>query len=103
VDLLSRADRILRQHERSDTINPRASRRQKDLIDRAAEALGRSRSVLRTLQVAETAGVRAILVHCISDRARRFYVKYEFIESPLDPMTVMMITAQAARMPGRSE
>jgi uncharacterized protein (DUF1778 family) len=30
--------------ERSDTINLRASRRQKDLIDRAAEALGRSRS-----------------------------------------------------------
>lgn len=30
--------------DRSDTINLRASRRQKDLIDRAAEALGRSRS-----------------------------------------------------------
>jgi len=30
--------------ELSDTINLRASRRQKDLIDRAAEALGRSRS-----------------------------------------------------------
>ena len=29
---------------RSDTINLRASRRQKDLINRAAEALGRSRS-----------------------------------------------------------
>jgi uncharacterized protein (DUF1778 family) len=30
--------------ERSETINLRASRRQKVLIDRAAEALGRSRS-----------------------------------------------------------
>jgi GNAT superfamily N-acetyltransferase len=60
-------------------------------------------AVLRTLQVAETAGVRAILVHCISERARRFYVKYGFIESPLDPMTVMMTTAEAARMVGRSE
>ncbi|HVY91314.1 MAG TPA: DUF1778 domain-containing protein [Bryobacteraceae bacterium] len=30
--------------ERGDTINIRATRTQKDLIDRAAEALGRSRS-----------------------------------------------------------
>jgi uncharacterized protein (DUF1778 family) len=32
------------QRERSETINLRASQRQKLLIDRAAEALGRSRS-----------------------------------------------------------
>ncbi len=55
-------------------------------------------AVLRTLQVAETAGVRAIPVHCISDRARQFYLKYGFVESPVDPMTVMVTTAEAAKM-----
>jgi len=60
-------------------------------------------ALLRTLQVAEAAGVRALLVHCISNDARRFYVKYGFIESPLDPMTVMMTTMEAAKMLSGSE
>jgi uncharacterized protein (DUF1778 family) len=38
------AVRTKANRERRDTINLRASRRQKTLIDRAAEALGRSRS-----------------------------------------------------------
>lgn len=59
-------------------------------------------AVMRTLQVAETAGVRAIPVHCISDSARRFYLKYGFVESAVDPMTVMITTAEAARMFGAS-
>ena len=57
-------------------------------------------AVLRTLQAAEIAGIRAILVHAISDAAKRFYEKYGFITSPVDPMTVMIGTSEAARIVG---
>jgi GNAT superfamily N-acetyltransferase len=52
-------------------------------------------AVLRTVKAAEIAGIRAILVHAISEGAKRFYEKLGFIESPTNPMT-MMITVQAA-------
>jgi hypothetical protein len=48
------------------------------------------------LQAAEIAGIRAILVHAISERAKRFYEKWGFISSPVDPLT-LMITASEAR------
>jgi GNAT superfamily N-acetyltransferase len=57
-------------------------------------------AVLRALQVAEIAGVRAILVHAISEAAKRFYEKYGFVTSPVDPMTVMIATAEAAKIIG---
>jgi hypothetical protein len=31
-----------------------------------------------------------MLVHAISEEARRFYVRYGFTESPVDPMTLML-------------
>jgi GNAT superfamily N-acetyltransferase len=54
-------------------------------------------AVLRTLQAAEIAGIRAILVHAISERAKRFYEKWGFIASPLDPMTLMITVAEARK------
>jgi GNAT superfamily N-acetyltransferase len=54
-------------------------------------------AILRTLQAAEIAGVRAILVHAISDRARRFYEECGFAASPMDPMTLMITVAEAAK------
>jgi hypothetical protein len=53
--------------------------------------------VLRTLQAAEIAGVRAILVHAISERAREFYEACGFIPSPMDPMTLMITVAEAVK------
>jgi GNAT superfamily N-acetyltransferase len=47
-------------------------------------------AVLRTMQAAEIAGIRAMLVHAISDAAKRFYESYGFITSPVDPLTVMI-------------
>lgn len=44
-------------------------------------------AVLRTIQAAEIAGIRAILVHAISDRAKSFYERSGFIPSPINPMT----------------
>jgi GNAT superfamily N-acetyltransferase len=55
-------------------------------------------AVLRTLQAAQIAGIRAILVHAISENAKRFYEKYGFIASPADPVTVMITIAEAARL-----
>src|SRR5262249_49791062 len=52
-------------------------------------------AILRTLQAAEIAGIRAILVHAISERVKRFYEKWGFITSPLDPMTLMITVAEA--------
>jgi len=54
-------------------------------------------AVLRTLQAAEIAGVRAILVHAISDRARQFYEQCGFIPSPMDPMTLMITVSEAVK------
>jgi len=54
-------------------------------------------AVLRTLQASEIAGIRAILVHAISERAKQFYLRSGFIPSPLDPMTLMITMEEAAR------
>ena len=54
-------------------------------------------AVLRTLQAAEIAGIRAILVHAISERAKRFYEKWGFVASPLEPMTLMITVAEARK------
>lgn len=47
-------------------------------------------AILRTLQAAEIVGIRAILVHAISEEAKQFYEKCGFTASPLDPMTLMV-------------
>ncbi|MGD0267767.1 MAG: GNAT family N-acetyltransferase [Candidatus Sulfotelmatobacter sp.] len=54
-------------------------------------------AVLRTLQAADIAGVRAILVHAISSDAERFYERHGFVRSPIDPMTLMITLAELAR------
>jgi GNAT superfamily N-acetyltransferase len=43
-------------------------------------------AVLRTLNVADIADVKAILVHAISEDARSFYHYRGFVESPFDSM-----------------
>jgi GNAT superfamily N-acetyltransferase len=54
-------------------------------------------AVLRTLQAADIAGVRALLVHAISDRARKFYEECGFVASPMDPMTLMITIEEAVK------
>ena len=53
-------------------------------------------AVLRTMQAADIAGIRAVLVHAISEDAKRFYERCGFQPSPVDPMT-LMITMRDAR------
>ena len=58
-------------------------------------------AVLRTVQAAEIAGIRAILVHALSDAAKRFYQRHGFIASPIDPMMVMITVAEAVKTLGQ--
>ena len=41
-------------------------------------------ALLRTIQAAEIAGLRAVLVHAKDESAKRFYEKYGFEPSPID-------------------
>jgi GNAT superfamily N-acetyltransferase len=52
-------------------------------------------AIFRTLQAAEIGGIRAILVHAISEDAKRFYERYGFASSPVDPMTLMVAVGVA--------
>jgi len=47
-------------------------------------------AVNRAVAVSQNAGVRALLVHALHDRARQFYEHYGFQESPQHPMTLML-------------
>ncbi len=56
----------------------------------------------RAIQASEIAGVTALLVHALSEPARRFYFSRGFIESPVKPMTLCLMLAtvrQALREP----
>ncbi len=52
-------------------------------------------AILRTVQAADIAGIRAVLVHAISEDAKRFYERCGFRPSPLDPMTLMITMRDA--------
>lgn len=52
-------------------------------------------AVLRTLTVAEQAGIRALLVHTLSEEAKRFYVQCGFHESPTSELTLMITLEEA--------
>ncbi len=54
-------------------------------------------AIRRAMQAAEIAGVTALLVHAISEPARRFYRSRGFIESPVEPMTLVLMLATVAR------
>ena len=47
-------------------------------------------AVNRAVTVSQNAGVRALLVHALHDRAKQFYQHYGFQESPQHPMTLML-------------
>ena len=51
-------------------------------------------AMLRTLAVSHEVGIRAMLVHAISDEAKQFYRRYGFQESPIDAMTLMLSIQQ---------
>jgi GNAT superfamily N-acetyltransferase len=71
-------------------------------IDRRCQNQGLGRAllrdaVLRALQVAEIAGVAALLVHALSEEGRRFYLSRGFVESPVRPMTLCLMLGTARK------
>ncbi len=53
-------------------------------------------AMLRAVTVAQETGIFAILVHALSEPAKQFYLSRGFVESPLQPMT-LMVTLQTVR------
>jgi GNAT superfamily N-acetyltransferase len=64
-------------------------------VDRQAQGMKLGASLLqdavkRAIGVSADAGIRALLVHALSEPAKQFYVHYGFQASTLHPMTLMM-------------
>jgi predicted N-acetyltransferase YhbS len=55
-------------------------------------------AVLRIIGAAETVGVRAILVHALSEEAKAFYQRFGFGASALEPMTLMLTVEEVRRI-----
>ena len=75
-------------------------------VDRAQQGKGYDAdllrdAILRIVTAAGSIGVRAILVHAISEEAKTFYEKHGFRSSPAEPMTLMITIAEAQRMLAR--
>ncbi|OIR14927.1 hypothetical protein GALL_40430 [mine drainage metagenome] len=55
-------------------------------------------AILRVLSAAEGIGVRALLVHAKDDRAKAFYLHYNFEPLPGHPMHLVLLLKDARRM-----
>ena len=54
--------------------------------------------MLRTLQAAEIAGIRAFAVHAKDDGARAFYEHFHFSSSPTDPLHLVLLVKDVRRI-----
>lgn len=48
-------------------------------------------AALRTLQAADIAGIRALVVHAKDGMAKQFYERFDFLPSPSDPLHLFML------------
>lgn len=69
-------------------------------VDRRAQGRHLGASLLqdavnRVVAVSQNAGVRALLVHALNEKATRFYEYYGFQASPTHPMTLMLRLSSA--------
>lgn len=55
-------------------------------------------AMLRTLQAADIAGIRALAVHAKDEMARRFYERFDFAPSPTDPMHLFVLLKEVRRL-----
>ena len=47
--------------------------------------------MLKALEVAQSVGVRVLLIHAKDDEAKHFYSHYGFVESPIDPLVLILL------------
>jgi GNAT superfamily N-acetyltransferase len=74
-------------------------------VDKAWQKQGVGRAllrdaVLRTLQAAEIAGIRAMAVHAKDEQARRYYEQFDFAASPTDPLHLLVLLKDIRRNMG---
>ena len=55
-------------------------------------------ALLRVTRLSQDAGVALIFLHALHDRAKQFYLSCGFVQSPLQPMTLMMTMATVQRI-----
>ena len=65
-------------------------------VDQAHQGQGLGKALLkdalmRTVQAADIAGIRALLVHAKDDEARKWYMSWEFEPSPTDPFHLFLM------------
>lgn len=65
-------------------------------VDVAHQRVGLGRALLkdalrRTAQAADIAGIRALLVHAKDERARNWYLSFDFEPSPSDPLHLFLL------------
>ncbi|MEA2040214.1 MAG: GNAT family N-acetyltransferase [Thermodesulfobacteriota bacterium] len=75
-------------------------------VDKAHQGKGLGRALLkdallRTLQVSDIAGIRALIVHAKNDVARQWYAKWEFEPSPTDPFHLFLMLKDLKAMAGK--
>jgi GNAT superfamily N-acetyltransferase len=58
-------------------------------------------AMLRTLNAADIAGIRALAVHAKDDTARAFYEHFEFVPSPSDPLHLFVLIKDLVRVVSR--
>jgi len=71
-------------------------------VDKEAKGKGLGAALLhdalaRTLQAADIAGIRAVIVHAKDDEARRFYEHFDFDPSPTDPYHLHLLIKDLRR------
>lgn len=75
-------------------------------VDQRMQGLGLGRGLLgdalrRAVGLADSVGIRALLVHARDDAARRFYLSQaEFLDSPSDPLHLMLPVTDIAHALG---
>lgn len=65
-------------------------------VDQSCQQIGLGRALLKNallkaLNASEIAGLRAIVVHVKDDNAKRFYEKFGFFASLLDPLHLFLL------------
>jgi len=72
-------------------------------VDREWQGKGLGAALLldalrRVLAAADIVGIRAVLVHAKDETARRFYEHFNFDPSPFDPMHLLLLVKDIARL-----
>jgi len=57
-------------------------------------------ALLRALNASREIGAAAVLVHALNDRAKEFYLDHGFVESPIEPLVLMLRIKEIATVLG---